>query len=375
MSKRSTRRAFLAASAAAAGVACAPFAPPPAEAPETLDWVEDWGRLVTAAKQEGKLSVLTVPGADVRTGFDAFEKAFPGIAVEIQSHTSPSMAVPRIAQERDAGIYTLDVALFNIQSLLSSLKPAGAFEPLRPAIFRPDVLSGGNWRDGFEAGFMDEDTQWVYNCLADVHNPVWINTDLVRESEIRSIRDLADPRWKAKLNFADVRSPSMSVWMAAVRDRYPDGGELLTKILVDQQPAYSRDVRHITERMTRGTFAFATGITRPVLQEFQDKGQGKNIKELVLPDVQTISTSAGGLWLFADAPNPDAARLFVNWALTREGQQVLSKATKENSRRLDVEPVDRTRLPDPKQAYFVAMQEGNIRKQMEARKFAQRLVG
>lgn len=285
------------------------------------------------------------------------------------------MAVPRIAQERDAGIYTLDVALYNVQSLLSSLKPAGAFEPLRPAIFRPDVLNSTGWRDGFEAGFMDEDRQWVYNCLADVNNPVWINTDLVREGDIKTIRDLADPRWKGKMNFADVRSGSMSPWMAAVRERYPDGGELLTRILVDQRPVYNRDVRHITELMTRGSFAFATGITKPILQEFQDKGQGRNIKELVLPDVQTVATSAGGLWLFADAPYPDTARLFVNWALTREGQQVLSKATKENSRRLDVEPVDRTRLPDPKQTYFVAMQEGNIRKQMEARKFAQRLVG
>lgn len=311
----------------------------------------------------------------MKAGFEAFEKAFPGISVEVQGHNSPSMAIPRIAQERDAGIYSLDIALFSIHGLLTSPQLAEAFEPLRPAIFRPDILNSSGWRDGFEAGFMDDERQWVYNCLADVVHPIWINTDMVREGEIKSIRDLADPRWKGKLNFADIRSSSMAPWMAALREGYPDGSDLLTRILVDQQPRFTRDARQIAEMMAGGGFAFATGITRPALQELLDKGQGRNIKELILPDVQSLSTSAGGLWLFADAPHRDTAQLFVNWALTREGQYALSRATKENSRRLDVEPVDRARLPDPKQTYYVSMQEGNIRKQMETRKFAQRLVG
>jgi len=358
-------------------VACAPAAPPPFEegVEPVVNWEERWNELAAASKHEGTLSVLTVQGADVRAGFGVFEAAFPGIAVELHSFSSASMAIPRISQERDAGIYSLDAALFSVQSFIAALMPAGAFDPIRPALFRPDVVEASGWRGGFEAGFMDAEKQWVYNCFADVNHQIWINTDLAPEGEIKSIRDLAEPRWKGKLNFADVRTGHMFVWMAAVRDRYPDGDDLLKRILVDQEPAYSRDARQITETMLRGDHAFATGISRPVLREFQEKGLGRNIKELALPDIQAVATTAGGLWLFDQAPHPNAARLFANWALTKEGQGALSKNTRENSRRLDVEPVDRARLPDPQQSYFIAMEEGNIQKQMEARKFAMRLVG
>lgn len=52
-------------------------------------------------------------------------------------------------------------------------------------------------------------------------------------------------------------------------------------------------------------------------------------------------------FLFNRASHPDAARLFLNWVLTREGQEVWSNASRVNSLRADVPPVVPEPLPTP----------------------------
>ena len=64
---------------------------------------------------------------------------------------------------------------------------------------------------------------------------------------------------------------------------------------------------------------------------------------------------AGGLAspivrLLNEAPNPNAAKVFVNWLLSKEGQTAYVKATDLNSRRLDVQGPAET-APDPKANY------------------------
>jgi iron(III) transport system substrate-binding protein len=52
----------------------------------------------------------------------------------------------------------------------------------------------------------------------------------------------------------------------------------------------------------------------------------------------TISSHAGGLTLVKNAPHPNAAKVFVNWLLSREGQmtsQITGKG-RVNSRRIDI---------------------------------------
>jgi len=50
-------------------------------------------------------------------------------------------------------------------------------------------------------------------------------------------------------------------------------------------------------------------------------------------------------------PHPNAARLFVNWLLTKEGQALWGKAVPINSRRADVEPVAPDLMPEPNRKY------------------------
>ena len=56
----------------------------------------------------------------------------------------------------------------------------------------------------------------------------------------------------------------------------------------------------------------------------------------VKADGAMLSSSAGSIALINRAPHPNAAKVFVNWFLSREGQMAWQKQTDRNSLRTDI---------------------------------------
>src|ERR1051325_2251294 len=139
-----TRRGFLLANAVGLAAACAPAVTAPSSqstgSPSKAEWEQQWDDVVAKARGEGQLSITTLVGAGFRKALDTFEESFPGVNVDQQTFGTASLMIPKIQQERAASIYSFDVSVFTITSMLSTLKPTGALDPLRPVIFRPDVL-------------------------------------------------------------------------------------------------------------------------------------------------------------------------------------------------------------------------------------------
>ena len=52
----------------------------------------------------------------------------------------------------------------------------------------------------------------------------------------------------------------------------------------------------------------------------------------------TMSSSSSTIWLVNRAPHPSAAKVFINWLLTRDAQVVWAKEVETNSRRVGIEP-------------------------------------
>ena len=198
------------------------------------------------------------------------------------------------------------------------LKPEGALAPIRPLFVRPDVTDDKVWRGGFEAGFADADKKLGFSFMERVL-PIVVNTDLVKEGEIKTVQDLLDPKWKGKILWGDVRDGATFGQMTPVRLKH--GDEVVKRLLVDQQPTFSRDIRQMMEFTIRGKFAITNSNNRSFYQEFIQAGVGKNLKFLDIPDLSYLTLS-DGLWLLDKAPHPNAAKVFINWALTREGQML-----------------------------------------------------
>ncbi len=342
--------------AAALAAACAPLNPPPASPNAATTgatgaaWETDWARTIDAAKTEGGLFISWTAsvGGSYRPIIDDFEKAFPGVRVELSSMNSGSLLVPKVLQEHNAGIYSYDLVFTSIRFGQNFIEN-GALRPMRPLVVRPDAMEDGKWDGGWEFGWVDKEKQYSYGFGMNVPLQWWMNTDLVKEGEIKSINDLLAPKFKGKIIFSDIRSGFTSTQATALRLNL--GEDFLKKLYVDQQPAYQRDNRLLTEAMVKGQYAIGTGVLVPVLEEFQKEGLGKNLKQFDIIEAASMNM-AHQMFMLKGAPHSNAAKLFINWLLTREGQTSFAKATRENSRRNDVPDGDPVSKPKPGQKYL-----------------------
>jgi len=194
------------------------------------------------------------------------------------------------------------------------------------------------WEGGFERGFaLVKDRALCYGFVAVRGGGVTINTDMVKESEVKGLKDLLDPRWKGKLLLPDVRVMGDAFWpMTAAR--LSMGDDVVKKLFVDQEPVLSRDNRQVAEFMVRGRYPIALGVNPQILATYQKQGLAKNLKLLHFAEMATMSSSSSTIWLVNRAPHPNAAKVFINWLLTRDAQVTWAKEVETNSRRTGIEP-------------------------------------
>ena len=326
-----TRRRFL--EGAALGGAAAALGPARRASAQSSDWTQ----MVAAAKKEAKVVINTFPGDGYKRALKAFTQAYPEIKLEHTSLHSQDFA-PRIIQERQGNLFTWDVALIPTSTALQVLRPAGVWDPVRPAIVLPEVKDGAGWDGGFERGFaLVKDRALCYGFVAVRGGGVTINTDQVKEGEIRGLKDLLDPRWKGKLLLPDVRVMGDTFWpMTAAR--LSMGDDIIKRLFVEQEPVLSRDNRQVAEFMVRGRYPIAIGVNPQILATYQKQGLAKNLKLVHFAEMSTMSSSSSTIWLVNRAPHPHAAKVFINWLLTRDAQVVWAKEVETNSRRVGIEP-------------------------------------
>ena len=297
----------------------------------------EWQQVVAAAKKEGKVVVNTFPGEGYKRALKAFSQAYPDIKLEHTGLHSQDFA-PRIMQERQASLFTWDVATIPTSTALQVLRPAGVWDPVRPLIVLPEVLDDASWEGGFERGFANvKDRALAYAFCAVRGAGITINTDQVKDDQVKGLSDLFNPRWKGKLLLPDVRTMGDSFW-SMTSARLNLGDDVIKKLFVDQEPALSRDSRQIAEFMVRGRYPIALGVNPLLLGQFQKQGLGKNLKTLHFPEMDTVNSSSSVVWLVNRAPHPAAAKVFVNWLLTKDAQVVWAREVETNTRRVGVEP-------------------------------------
>ena len=382
---RTDRRGFLktagAGAVAVALGACAPAAAPsaaPAGGSAQATSKQEMDRLVAAAKQEGALSLALRAGEGYRKWVEVFEQQYPDIAVAQKSYTSVTLFQPQVDAERNAGIYSFDVVnLAPGRTTHTVLVPGRVFDPIKPVIFDPDALDDKKWIGGFDYGFVDQEKQYVFGFGWENAQNLWINTDLVKDGEIKGARDLLDPKWKGRMIFTPYNTGNTYSVAVGIMKHFPDADEALRKLFVEQEPVYARDTRQITEALIRGQYAIAIGPSRTILEPFLTAGVGRNVKALDLPELRSLNMEA--IYLYNRAPHPNAAKLFINWALTREGQTAFTQHTQIPSRRTDVpvpDPADYpgTNIEEINRTWFIASLWNNQDLPVEAVTKLQKLV-
>jgi iron(III) transport system substrate-binding protein len=330
----------------AAPAAAAPTTAPAAKtdaapAAKTSNFQAEWDALVEAAKKEGKVVVQTPAGAGYREAVDQFGKAFPGIEAEHAPFPDSATYLPKIANERQAGIYSIDVIASTVTPLLQVLKPQGVLDPVKPLMIRPDILDDKVWHQGFDARWADNATgkTHVFRYGTSVTRPIYINTNLIGEDEIKSVDDLLNPKWKGKIVTSSLVQGYIYTPSTILREE--KGEEFLRQLFVEQEVQIIRDRRQSVETLIRGAVPIGFGLHPVIMKDFVEEGLAGHVKNL-----DFFSYGGGEVTaIYNKAPHPMAGKLFINWLLTKEGQTIWSQGSNQNSARLDVAPVDPATAP------------------------------
>ena len=295
---------------------------------------DEWEQVVAAAKKEGKVAVNTFTGQGYARIFKLFSQAYPEIKLDHTNLESDAFA-PRLVQERKAGIYTWDVTTIPTSTALQVMKQSGVWDPIRPVITQPEARSDASWRGGFEAGFLDRDKlSYAFTQVRSLG--VFVNADQVKLDELRSVKDLLAPKWKGKIVISDPRIIGSTFWPLTVA-RLALGDGIMKQLLIDQEPVLSRDRNQLSEFMVRGRYPLGIGLNILAIQDFQAHGVGRNIKTHLLPEFD-YQSAGSVVWLLNRAPHPNAAKVFINWLLSKPAQVAWAKELQTNSRFVGVEP-------------------------------------
>jgi ABC-type Fe3+ transport system substrate-binding protein len=98
----------------------------------------------------------------------------------------------------------------------------------------------------------------------------------------------------------------------------------------------TRDLRQLTDALGKGKLAAAFGVGRSQADPFVEAGLP--LKPVPPPsEGLPASNGFGVLGVVKHPPNPNAAKIFVNWFLSREGQNWYGKIMENGTRRIDVD--------------------------------------
>ena len=291
----------------------------------------EWDKLIEAAKKEGKVTVSLPASAEMKKQVEEQFKKRHG--VEVETFTSRgSTAVRRMADEFKAGVRHFDLHIGGSTSIVSGMLDEGILDPIEPWLALAEVKDPKQWWGGHM--WVDNAKRFVYTFQAYLSEVIWYNTELVKPTEIRSLDDFLNPKWKGKIGYLDPRTPGAgdSTWAFMWKVK----GEDYLKKLVAQDLYLGRDQRLLAENLARGRVAVMIGNSYYSYLPFLKAGLP--IKTLPTLKEGNYGTGGSGNLAIIKAPaHPNSTKLFVNWLLGREGQEIVSRALGQATRRLDVD--------------------------------------
>lgn len=293
-------------------------------------WQIKWEKTIAMAKKEGKVVVYGAATGAIR---DALIKSFDskyGIPVEYMAAKGPEIAT-RILAEQRAVLYLPDVIIGASSPAVSTLKPAGVFNPLEPVLILPEVTDTKLWWDN-RLPWVDKDHYFIA-FLAYATPKIVVNPDMIKPDDIKSYRDLLNPKWKGKMAMHDPTIAGAGQSFIAVLAHYIMGADYLRQ-LAAQEPFIVRDHRLLAEWVARGKYPVGLSIESEAIEQMREAGSP--LLYVNVSEGTYVTTGTGFLSLPKNAPHPNSSAVFINWLLSKEGQTAYANVSRLQSAREDI---------------------------------------
>ena len=308
---------------AAATAPAAEYRPPSAQ---------DWDAVIKRAEEEAQVSVYATDSiGNAQMVWSAFQKRYPKIRLVGTSVGRGSDLFPKLFAERRAGKFLTDVFLGAPTALYQNLYRAKVVEPVAPLLLHPNVTDLSKWWMG-KHHYIDPEGQFVLMYEGALYGPpISFNTKMIDEKSIKSAWDLVQPHWKGKYAALQLGPTQGSTALTYVYYHAQLGPKFIERIYRDLEPTFFRDLRQGVDWLSQGKFPLCflcRRIDRAALQ-------GLPVAELNPYQVEEkpgLGSGSGALVVMNRHPNPNGARVFINWLLSLEGQLAFLQANQDELR-------------------------------------------
>jgi iron(III) transport system substrate-binding protein len=312
-------------------------------AAERPDRKAEWERTLKAARAEGQVTVFGWSRDSHLQALTEFQKVHPDIKLVLISGSGSDLG-PRLIAERRAEKYLADLFIVGTTTPVEVLMPAKALDPIRPSLILPEVADESLW---FGKKFHFADPQKEHVLLNDgtvETSLIAYNTKLVRPEEIQSYWDLLQPKWRGKILAYDPRKRSGAG--GPIRFLYFSsklGPKFVYRLFNEMDLTLASEGHLMTDWLATGKYPL---FLFPAAGDIDKaKKQGLPVDELthLSQEGAAMHAGAGAVGIINRPAHPNAAKVYLNWYLSREGQTAYQRITERNSLRTDI-PKDR--LPD-----------------------------
>jgi iron(III) transport system substrate-binding protein len=269
-----------------------------------------WAQNLDKALKEGEV-VWYTPTAieDSQRMIQAFEKKYPGIKVRLFRNRETAL-LPRIMAEKQSGRPIVDV---------TSLRGIGYYQLFKRNLIAPYISPESA---AYPKGFKDAKGFWT--DLYDTYY-VWSHNTILMKNPPRNYDDLVNPRYRGRIGM----DTDEVEWYAGLIENWGKERTLkFLKALAAQQIRYRDGHTLIAQLMAAGEFELTLAFSERV-----DKMKKEGAPVDWLPSFDPIIVSIHPIAIASDAPHPEAAKIFVDFALSKEGQ-----ATVRDSGRISARP-------------------------------------
>ena len=314
---------------------------PAQTAAQSAGWEKEWQATIQAAKKEGNLAFHS--GNSVEPYFLEFQKKFPEIKVTRMLTAGGSAVFERLMAEQRAGVFVSDIVHLGAGSG-SLLANARALASLEPYLILPEVLDQSKWFEG-RLYFADKEGKYLLKYASNPGVDISYNTKLVNPDTIKSYWDILDAKWKGKIAAFDPRVRGSRLFSYFYYN--PElGPPYLRRLFGEMALTPSRDRRQITDWLAQGKFAMALRTAPEASTLDNAKAQGLPVNWFNpghFKEAVGISGGPAHVGVVNRAPHPNAAKLFINWFLSREGQLAAQTISAKQG-----DPLDSLRIDIPK---------------------------
>jgi iron(III) transport system substrate-binding protein len=283
-------------------------------------WQIEWEKTLEAAKKEGQVTVYISGYEEV---LPEFQREYPEIKLTSVTGRGSQLA-QRLITERRGDKFLADVFNSGGVTTHGQLHGAKVLDPIKPVLILPEVTDVTRWYQK-QHHYTDPEGQYVFSYVGSAtYGSVHYNTKLVDAKEFKSYWDLLNPKWKGKVIARDVRAPGPGSGNARLFYHHPDlGPSFVRKLFGEMDIQLFRDYRQGPDWLAVGKYAICFFCDVDVLKQ-----QGLPVETFgpkAFKEGGGLVQQFGTITLVNKAPHPNAARVFINWLLSRKGQIALQK--------------------------------------------------